>query len=313
MTLRKAKKKTQLSKSFDLFSIRYTSPIQRDLAVGLVYFNSSKSKRLLMNYLYVAEKLKVANIPFYTLEMYEDTFEIHDAFHLKTDFILFQKERMCHLLETMIPKSYSKLLFLDSDLLFENVNWYNELSTKLDDFNIVQPFSKGIWLDITYKEIVKERIPILFYNAFGTISMDGGIGGYHPGFAWAFQRKWFRKIGFFQYGILGDGDTLSSTVWLDYKDFRYSPFIQTSIEEFKDSIKEKPTLCFLQGVIYHLWHGDGKKRQYKSRREIFQSVRDVRDIIYVEKNGLFALKDNRFKAKIRKYFKNRDDDGLAVV
>ena len=313
VTLKSAKKNIKLSKSFDLFDIKYNKPEKKDLAIGLVYFNAAKSKRLLMNYLYVAEKFKIADIPFFTVEMYETTPEISDAFHLKTDFTLFQKERLCHILEKKIPKSFTKLLFVDSDLIFENLNWYNDLSDKLNYFNVVQPFSKGVWLDITYKNVVKERMPIIFYNKFGKISMDGGIGGYHPGFAWGFQRDWFNKVGFFQYGILGDGDTLSSTVWLNYTDFTYRPFIKDAIEDFKVSMKEKPSVCFLNGSIYHLWHGDSSKRQYGSRREIFKSVKDVRDIVNVDNNGLFELKDDTLKKKIRKYFKNRDDDGLAVV
>ena len=311
-TLKSTNKHTRLGKSFDLYNLKYVQPIKKDLAVGLVYFNAVKSKRLLMNYLYVAEKFKMANIPFYTLEMYEDTPEISDAFHFKTDFTLFQKERLCYLLEKKIPKSFTKLLFIDSDLIFDNLNWYNELSNKLETFNIVQPFSKGIWLDITYKEIVKERIPIIFYNKFGQINNSGGIGGYHPGFAWGFQRDWYNKVGFFQHAILGDGDTLSSITWLDYKGHNLPNFIKSAMDDYKNSIKEKPSMCFIEGMIYHLWHGDSKNRQYKSRRNILKSVKDIRDIIRIEKNGLIALKDDKFKRKIRNYFKNRDDDGLPL-
>ena len=313
-TLRQLKKKVTLKPSFNLYDLHYEEPKEKDLAVGLVYFNASKSKRLLMNYLYVAEKFKVSNIPFFTLEMHDETEppEIKDAFHVKTDFILFQKERLCHLLEKMIPKSFTKLLFLDSDLLFENGNWYNELSLKLDTFNVVQPFSMGVWLDITYKQVVKQRMPIIFYNKFGKLSMEGGIGGYHPGFAWGFQRQWFKDYGFFQEGVLGDGDTLSSTVWLDYPEFEYKDFILPAIEDFRALIKEKPTICFLEGSVYHLWHGDQKKRQYTKRRKIFKGIKDIRDILYTAPNGLYALKNNKLKAKIRNYFMKRDDDGLPV-
>lgn len=314
-TLRQLKKKVVLKPSFNLYDLHYEAPDDKDLAVGLVYFNASKSKRLLMNYLYVAEKFKVSNIPFFTLEMHDELEppEIKDAFHVKTDFILFQKERLCHLLEKMIPKSFTKLLFLDSDLLFENRNWYNELSLKLDTFNIVQPFSMGVWLDITYKQVVKQRMPIIFYNKFGKLSMEGGIGGYHPGFAWGFQRQWFKDYGFFQEGVLGDGDTLSSTVWLDYPGFEYKEFVQPAIEDFRARIKEKPSICFLEGSVYHLWHGDQKKRQYTKRRKIFKGIKDIRDILYTAPNGLYALKNDKLKAKIRAYFMKRDDDGLPIV
>ena len=306
-------KKHRLPDNFDLFNIRYNEPQEKDIAVGLVYFNSAKSKRLLMNYLYVLEKYKIAGIPTYTIEMYEDTPEIKDAVHVKTDFILFQKERLCYILEKHIPEKYTKLLFIDTDVVFDNVNWYNDLSKKLKIVNIVQPFSYSIWLDITYTKIVKERIPIVFYKKYGKLRRQGGIGGYHPGFAWGFQRSWFRKNGYFQHAILGDGDTLSSTLWLNYN-FEPRQFLKNSIEEYKRSIKEEPSICFIDTTLYHLWHGDGNKRQYSERRNIFKSINDIRDILTVEPNGLFALKDSvaSLKPRIRKYFKNRDDDGLEI-
>ena len=203
------------------------------------------------------------------------------------------------------------MLFIDCDLIFGNINWYNEISKKLDTFEVVQPFSRAIWLDITYKKIMKERIPIIFYNKLGMIPNTGGIGGYHPGFAWAFQRDWFRKYGFFQYAVLGDGDSISSTIWFNYTDFAYRQFLVDAIEEYKKSIVY-PKACFIEGTMYHLWHGDSKKRQYSSRRDIFKSVDDIRDILKVADNGLFSLKADSLKPKIRKYFMNRDDDGVLA-
>jgi hypothetical protein len=156
---------------------------------------------------------------------------------------------------------------------------------------------------------MKERIPIIFYNKLGMIPNTGGIGGYHPGFAWAFQRSWFRQYGFFQYAVLGDGDSISSTVWFKYTDFTYRQFLLDAIEEYKQNMVA-PKACFIDSTLYHLWHGDSKKRQYSSRRDIFKSVKDIRNILRVGENGLFSLKDDSLKPKIRKYFQNRDDDGI---
>ena len=117
ISLKKTKKIIPLKPTFNIANFHYTVPVKDDLAIGIVFFNSTKSKRLLMNYLYNIEKLKLANIPVYTLEMYIDTPEIKDAFHYKTEFILFQKERLCYLLEKHIPKKYTKILFMDSDIL----------------------------------------------------------------------------------------------------------------------------------------------------------------------------------------------------
>ena len=70
ITRKRVLKEHILNKSFDLFNIHYEEPVKKDMAIGLVYFNSAKSKRLLMNFLYTIEKFKMANIPTYTIEMY---------------------------------------------------------------------------------------------------------------------------------------------------------------------------------------------------------------------------------------------------
>jgi len=309
-------KKQTLPKDFNLFNIAYKEPdSKKDLAVGLVYFNSAKSKRLLMNYLYTREKLNIANIPNYTIEMYVTTPEIKDAIHIKTDFILFQKERLCHVLEKSIPKQYTKLLFLDADLIFDDVNWYNQLSKKLDSFNVVQPFSTALWLDITYKHIVKQRSSIVFNLKLGNLKkiVKGGVLGFHPGFSWGFQRPWFKKNGFFQEAILGDGDTLSSTSWINRNFFdeiiEKCKYITPPAKEYVNSM-DHPSVCYLEGKIYHLWHGDNKKRQYEERRNILKGITDIRDIIKEDKSGIYALKDQSLKARIMKYFRDRDDDGI---
>jgi len=312
VTLKRETKPLQLPKSFDLHDLRYKAPTRKDLAVGLVFFNSSKSKRLLMNYLYIAEKLKVAGIPFYTLEMYTDTHEIHDAFHYKTDFILFQKERLCYLLEKQIPASFTKLLFMDCDLVFQNVNWYDELSDKLDSFEIVQPFSKAVWLDITYTRVIQERLPILFYNKLGGSNENHKPIRYHAGFAWAFQRPWFQRIGFFSHSILGGGDSFSSSSWMR-RDIQYKiPCLENVLREFKASIVTPPTMCFLNGVVFHLWHGDLGNRQYDLRWNLLKDCRDIREIVTIAPNGLFTLKNDALKPRIKHYFKGRDDDGIAA-
>ena len=160
-------RKLHLPKSFDIYNFQYKKPIHNDLAVCIMYFNANKSKRILMNCLYVIEKLKMANIPVFVMEMYTTFPEIKDAFHLKADILLFQKERMCHLIEERIPKSYTKLMFMDGDIVFDNLNWYNDMSTKLNHFNAVHGFTKFVRLDITYKHIIDECLSFTFRKKYG--------------------------------------------------------------------------------------------------------------------------------------------------
>jgi hypothetical protein len=307
-------RKLHLSKSFDLYNLQYTHPKHKDLAVCFTYFNAAKSKRILMNYLYVVEKLKIAGIPYFTIEMYESVPEIQDAFHVKTDFILFQKERLCSILEKHIPTSYTKLMFIDADIVFDNLNWYDDMSEKLNDYNAVHAFTKFVRLDITYKHVIDECLSFTFRKKYGLAQKVGRSKiGFNPGGAWGFQRDWFRKIGFFEDDILGGSDTYSVQSWGIIPDtYVYPRFIEKSIQRYKNHIGTNfPSVSHLNGNVYHLWHGDTNKKQYRTRKNILRGIRNVKDIVKTSKDGLFQLKNNKLKRQFRNYFLNRDDDGLA--
>jgi len=297
----------------DIHEMHYKSPNKQDLAVGFVYYNCVKSKRILMNYFYTLEKFKLANIPTYTIEMYETTPDIKDAIHIKTDFILFQKERLCRILEKHIPKSFTKILFIDTDLVFDNPNWYNELSDSLNTFNVVQPFVKAYWLDITYRYFIRTLFSFVMPTCKkNNIKLGNNIHGkFHPGFAWAFQRKWYNDVGFYE-DILGGADTISVFIWLGLTISNDVVIYQSdNIAKYKEKVsKNPPMIGYINGSIYHLYHGNLEKRQYGSKHKIFKSVKNIYDVVKIDKNGLFKLKDDQYKSRIRKYFMNRDDDGI---
>lgn len=309
-------KKTVLPKTFNLADIVYNKPKRDDLAVGLVYFNANKSKRILMNYLYTVEKLKIAGIPNFTMEMYTEHSEIKDAFHVKTDFILFQKERLCRLLEKRIPRKYTKIVFIDGDIVFDNVNWYNDLSDELETHNVIQPFERVFRLNLTYTKIIDETLTYVLKKKFGDIRVIPNTNlRFSPGGAWGFQRAWFNRVGFFEDDILGSSDTYSVKSWgIAPDNFDYPEFIKDSVKTYKETMVKFPSSNYVNGNIHHLWHGSRKNKQYGSRDAILKGVNNIKDVLTTDKNGLFKLKNTSRTRKIRKnlvkYFTNRDDDGM---
>jgi len=293
------------SEIVDVASCFYDKPRKRDMAICLVYFNSAKSKRLPMNYFYTSEKLKLANIPNYTLELYYDRPEIKNAFHVKGDSFLFHKERLCRLLEKKVGWFYSKIMFLDADIVFTDPKWYTEVSNLLDKHDVVQPFKTAMWSDITYTESLQARNNVLFAERGGRYDPT-----LHPGFAWAFRRNWFRKVGFFDYGITGSGDTLSAAAWLDLK-FPVG-YLQPALKPaFDDFCKlPRPRITHASGNVVHLWHGSKKNRRYVERHSILKDVTDVRNIVRIAKNGVFELLDSELNEKLKLYFVGREDDGF---
>jgi len=291
----------------DVATCIYDTPLIRDMAIGLVFFNPAKSKRMLMNYLYTVEKLKRAKLPYYTLELVygKEEPEIADAFHVWAKNVLFNKEQLCRLLENRIPWRYSKVMFMDADLVFTSKTWYADTSKKLGTHQVVQPFSSAVWLDITYTKAMLERSSVVYMNRAKTYDHV-----YHPAFAWAFQRSWFKKYGFYEYGITGSGDTLSTAAWMgvEFPKGYLKPAFVRSFTEYRRM--PKPTMSCTSGKVYHLWHGTHKNRKYVDRHQIVDGVADVQRIVRPNWSGVFELTDKAVADKLLEYFKEREDDGL---
>jgi len=323
---------------------KYDQPLKSDMAICFVYFNSMKSKRLLMNYLYTVEKLKNANIKFFTLELFFDVPEIHDAIHLRGTSAMFHKEQLCHILETYIPRWYTKLMFLDADIVFEEKDWYTQVSKLLDENEIVQPFESCVWLDLTYTREELVRQSVVKQKHFGYYNLN-----YHPGFAWAFQRQWFRAYGFFRYAVTGSGDTLSSAAWFGQKfpaSYFFPKALELAYDEYKNKIKNSgPTgprglsgfltsscgplglagLClpaaeeeelkfngprveFCPGRIFHLHHGSRKNRKYSDRHHFLDGIADIRKVIKKSYSGVFSFTMQSLNDIMKNYFLERLDD-----
>jgi hypothetical protein len=280
----------------------------QDMAIGLVIFNPAKSIKIIENYYEMIKQFEKFNLPFYTLELvYDGKPQICEAYHIYGKSVMFHKENLCRILETKIPPKYKKIVFLDADIIFDRSDWYLKTSIALDYFNIVQPFEKCYWLD-SKKRIMLERETVL------KMTSKKWDYNYHPGFAWAFQREWYKKIGFFDYAVTGSGDTLSAIKWLNKevpKNYTSLPYPLKN--EFSKFCLEKPTISFIPGIVRHLFHGSLKNRKYVERHEILNVKEDILDLIYKNSENLFQWKNPEMSIKLKNYFISRNDDDKDTI
>jgi hypothetical protein len=290
--------------------LRFAKP-KHDMAICFVVFNPVQTKRIIMNYLYVRTLFEKQGLPFYTIELlYEGRGpEIPDAIHVKANSFLFHKENLYRILETKIPNRYTKLAFLDADVYFQDKSWYSKTSELLNTYDVVQPFERAHWLDLTYKKTMLTR---------KTIVLDKKVlwdFAYHPGFAWCMTRKWYKQVGFFDYAISGSGDTLSTAAWLNKKfpeKFQSLPKpLLTPYVAF--CLKPKPRITYLNGTdLYHLYHGSRENRQYAERHKMLDIKGDIEDYITQNKEGVLEWKQpEKWNPVYLHYFKKRDDDSLS--
>uniref|UniRef100_A0A6C0JP78 Glycosyltransferase n=1 Tax=viral metagenome TaxID=1070528 RepID=A0A6C0JP78_9ZZZZ len=284
---------------------------KHDMAICFVIFNPMQTKRIIMNYLYVVNRLRCQGLPVFTIELVFEGREpeIPDAFHVKGNSHMFHKERLCRLLEKKVPSRYTKLAFLDSDILFDDASWYYSTSRLLDTHDVVQPFETAHWLDLTYteKQLSRDSIVKLKETEYNS--------KYHPGFAWCMRREWYNKIGFFDYAVSGSGDALSSAGWLKKtfnSKFKSCP---TSLKDEYIAFYDKPAprIAFLSGtIISHLYHGARANRQYVTRHELLETNTPITKLLKINSDGVYEWVDSDLNFKFLDYFKNRNDDDLSL-
>jgi hypothetical protein len=296
-----------------IHELHYEIPKITDMAVLFVFFDYVGSTRILMNYLYTIEKMKLAKIPYFTIELVltGKSPRIKNAFHVTSSSYLFQKEHLVRLLETKVPKKYTKLLSLDLDIIFEDETWYSQLSRILETKDIVQCFKTAKWLDITYQNLEKEAETCVLHVRGDSFWTPKNGKAYHPGFGWAFTRQWYNKVGFYDLAIIGSGDTIFSYALfgLPYGKSNEGTDIYTrSTIEWAKKIRGAK-LGYLPVDIYHLYHGSMKKRQYVSRYEYFKNVKNIEDVSSINSTGAYELTDQALNNKMRMFFRERDDDG----
>jgi hypothetical protein len=292
-------------------NIEYNNPVRDDLAVGFALFNYTGSSRITMNYLYAIEKMKLAEIPVFTIELVITGSKptIQDAFHVYGSSYLFQKENLLRILETKIPEKYTKLLFLDADIIFINPDWYNMLSDILDTHDVSHCFNTAGWLDITYKKVTQIAESYVKSPNKDCLLWNEDMVQYHSGFGWAFTREWYNKAGFIDQAVVGSGDLLFSygLYGKRYKGSQDLSIYENSIQKWSETLGN-PKITYLPVNIYHLFHGSLKRRQYEKRNEILAGIQDINEVLIKNEDGVFELTDDNYNTQLYEYFKERKDD-----
>jgi hypothetical protein len=289
----------------------YAKPTRKDLAVVIPFFNPTKSMRIIQNILFVTNLLSTTGIPYFVVEAATGstpfTFtEAPNVFQYRTASYMFYKENLIVAAEKRIPAEFTKLLLLDSDILFDAPNWYDQISAILDSKQVIQPFSEAIWLGPDF--VPGQRKHNMFQPEKGET---------HPGFAWAFRRDWYSRVGFFEYAIIGGGDIM---FYFRLKSGNFSR--HRCYKEDFDALAPipPPSVGFVNFNVYHLFHGPLKSRQYLSREEVLwtflqsKGLTRVSALVERREDGIFEWMPryrDEVNALMLTYFKGRHDDGIS--
>jgi hypothetical protein len=298
----------------------------QDLAVVTCHFNWGGFINPIRNLHRFINQMQLDEIPLFGVELsLTGNFETSGMdgwmqIEVSKENVFFQKEACINLaVEKLVPKKYTKIAWIDSDLHFTNKNWYTDASEKLNEYKVIQLYSHGIKTDRYGRFLSKEPSAIFSYTNIPPekrrdwILSAGEIG--YPGGAMAARRELWEHGGLYPYRILGGGDTAFVMAMLKYKiGWPTNELFIERHNNWKRKIFEYvgENVTYIEGDFIHEWHGDAVDRRYADRYSILKNV----NVIHIQLNddGIVHNYGNRnINDAVLEYFKNRNEDGDGKV
>lgn len=299
-----------------------TNDKNSELALVVCHYNWSSYKRPISNLLRFLRQMDKLNIPVYGVELYLENsepimnknfrWECIEATHKN---IMWQKEALLNKAEKIVPKHIKYIGIFDTDIYFENENWINDSLEQLKKYKVIQPFSESVKMnEIGDIEIVKRSAAKYGYN-----NSDSKYNT--PGLAWIFHREFFNQVGLYPLAIIGSGDSVLASALLKIKNSITAiqsigqsnwnkDIVREWFEKINHFMSDSP-VGYIEGQVWHEWHGDMANRRYSSRRKIMRFIDVSKDIVY-NKDSILEWRSD-FPDKIidifLNYFKLRREDG----
>ncbi|MBI3158047.1 MAG: hypothetical protein HYZ26_00420 [Chloroflexi bacterium] len=303
------------------------------------YFNPASYANKIQNYRVFREHLGAQGIPLLAVELRFDDgadelspdTDADALLQLRGRHVMWQKERLLNLALARLPADCDRIVWLDADVVFDRPDWAAETRRLLEDYAIVQPFSQ------TFNLKAGTRPPLRNAGAYpvGTLSgqryygMAYGVAhkGYDvlqdyrraglSGFAWAARREVFDGLGLYDRLITGGGDLVMSRAMFSGTEHlgleRFSPALAEDLAAWAARLypRVRGSVGYLEGSLFHLWHGNPMNRAYGHRFQILVETEfDPCSDLEINPDGLFewASQKPRLHEWCRHYFRHRDEE-----
>jgi len=294
------------------------------------YWNPVRYKRKYANYRLFRERLEV---PLVAIELaFDADFELREGdaemlIRMRGGDVLWQKERLLNLALQVLPPSCRYVAWVDCDVIFEDAGWPELTARLLNRAPFVQLFSRVYRMPPDWKPdqqmppdaellrgspyLISSGMPVA--TCLGTPASQ--ISCAH-GYAWAANRQLLEEHRLYDACVIGGAD--SAMVRAAYGQFddalRLQPLHRDHYlawaQPFHDAIGSN--VAFVDGNIFHLWHGKTEDRRYRARNEEFRRFQfDPFTDIAAERNTAWSWSSDRPEMHdyVRDYFVSRREDG----
>jgi hypothetical protein len=308
--------------------IEMTEIYDSDLCVVMCYFNPDHYYTKRYNFEICRKGLVKQRVPHVIVEcaFSGSEFELPHARNVlrySANDVMWQKERLLNLGIQSFPQKYQKVAWIDCDILFEDDQWHRNASRALDTFSVIQLYDWSVRLPPGHLE----------YAGSGAVSRSFAyISSTEPprnriryrehgrtGFAWAARRELLDAHGLYDACILGGADHLmahafalnldSPCVTEHWTNAHVSHFL--SWAQAIQPYINKGGLGFIEGRIFHLWHGEQSKRNYGARKSILElyAFEPLADLKIADSGPwVWSSTKTELHSWVRRYFSDRRED-----
>jgi hypothetical protein len=258
--------------------------------------------------------------------------EVFNLVQLRTRHELWHKENQINLAAQRLPPDAKYIAVIDGDVEFLNPNWAADTVQQLQHYDVVQMFDFAEDVGFAaHQHLNVEKSFMLAYHTMLRASARGEAyqpnphnkqpyGGWwgHCGYAWAFRRSaWDKLGGLIDSCILGSADHSMACGLVGSMKSSYPQAVHQNFQRDLMVWGERAekhiqrNVGYVPGKLHHYFHGSKVNRQYVNRwkillRNSFDPVTDLkRDI-----QGLWQLTGNkpRLRDELRIYFRQRSED-----
>ena len=290
-----------------------------NLAMITCHFNPGAFQQSRRNYLRFLRQMESERVPVYVAELtydYDDWVvpEAPSVLRLRTDRrnLMWHKENLLNLVEEIVPAEFDAIAWVDADIWFERLDWYEAICEALESHCVVQLF------DTVVKTGPDGRAGSAMAGVAARKELAPGTAS--PGYGWAARRTlWTESGGLHDRAIIGGGDVVNASAWIPCNSgsFRWLnyPKLEIALKRQRRWFKENgASYGHVPGTIWHEWHGDFHNRRYVNRHKLVSGLHLGNDIVTRE-DGLHEFAEDvpeRVRAGFAGYFAGRREDGRGA-
>jgi hypothetical protein len=295
------------------------------------YFNPAGYRRKLPNYRVFRQRLAV---PLLAVELSHGAqFELSpgDAdilVQLRGGDVMWQKERLLNVAISRLPDECDYVAWLDCDVAFGRSDWVSAAIRKLDRTTVCQLFRSVHHLARDATSIGREtsflcQDSLAYALASGLVTsvtavVNGDGGTMKRGHAWCARRELIAAHGLYDRNVLGGGDSLlvHAAAGLAEEVIVRHGMAPAHADDYRRWAarfgRAVSAIGYIDGDIFHLWHGDLRRRHYRMRQRILSSCGyDPATDIALDAEGCWRWCSPKpeLHRLVREYFEQRDEDG----